>query len=211
MRRDYKLIKREDIPFAENLVFWAPLTEGDLTDHISNITPITQGSATWDANKEMYLLDSTQNNRWKAALQYTKSGGFDINCTDGHTMCATMELVSSTWNYNAFFSCSSVYVRNNNWSSTKQCFAYVNEVVSGVTADGTEHLVCFTAKVGEWKFYVDGSLVSTGTGYTAAQQVNPPTQVDVCASNTNSNRIVEWVKDVRVYNRILTASEVAQL
>lgn len=199
-------------PFAENLVFWASLTEGDLTDHVSSLVPNGQGTATWDAQKSMYLLDSTQNNQWKAALRYTKNGGFPINSIDGHSIYLRIQLISNTTDYEVFAACTSIYIRNNGWSSLKECFGYINQVVSGVQVDGQTHSVCFTAKAGEWKCYTDGLLVYTGQGYTAAQQENPPTQLDVCATNTGSNRRIKlYARDVRLYNRILTASEVAQL
>lgn len=198
-------------PYSENLVFWAPLTEGDLTDHISGLVPNVQGSATWDANKGMYLLDSTQNNQRKAALRYTKSGGFDINCQTGWTLFGIFEKVSSTWNYNAIMACTSIYLRNVGWSTNKECFIYVNELLTGVLSGIHKICIATTNGVGAVNVYVDGVLVYTGDGYSASQMSNPPTQVDICASNSNSNRICEYAKDVRVYNRKLTASEVAQL
>lgn len=214
MRREHAFQSNGETlpPFAENLVFWAPLTQGDITDHISGIIPTIQGSATWDSSKGMYLLDSTQNSQWKAALQYTKPGGFNINCNDGWSMYAEVAILSSTWNYNALFACTSVYLRNNGWSANKQCFSYSNPlVVDEPNQNGMLHKLVFTAKAGDVKYYKDSQLVSQAAGYTAAQQTNPPTQVDVCASNTNSNRIRMYARDVRLYNRNLTASEVAQL
>lgn len=209
-RRHYNKLQQEPLPpFAENLVFWAPLTEGDLTDHINEIVPNIQGSATWDGVKGMYILDSTLNSQWKAALQYTKEGGYNINALDGWTLFGYFEIVYSSWDYNVIMASTSSYIRNNGWSTKKECFAYMNEHNVGVLSG--KHKLCMTAKVNLWIFYVDGVQVGTSAGYTYEQQINPPTKIDICSSNTGRHKIQEYANDVRVYNRALTASEVAQL
>lgn len=59
-RRHYKKLEQQPLPpFYENLVFWAPLTEGDLTDHISGASLVANQNAsiTWDSAEGAYKFD----------------------------------------------------------------------------------------------------------------------------------------------------------
>lgn len=200
-------------PFSENLILWAPLTEGDLTDHIGGLAPTFASTPVWDNNRKMYLLDSTQNSAWKAGLQFTNPSGFNINCQDGWTMWAMIETVYTSWNYNALMACTSCYLRNNNWGTNKQCFSYTAEVYTGTLPSGV-HKVCFASTntdIEPSNSYVDGIEVGYAGGYSAAQMVNPPTQCDVCETNSGNRRIRLYARDIRLYNRRLTPQEIATL
>ena len=76
MRREHKNIE-EVVPFRESLVFYAPLTQGDLSDHVSGVKPTTDSgcSYVWDDAKQMYLFEtSTNTSSWECCLKYRGMG-----------------------------------------------------------------------------------------------------------------------------------------
>lgn len=90
------------VPFAEDLIFWAPLTEGDLTDHISGVTGEIQNgtTVTWDSSKGMYLIDTTRvsSTTWSGGLWFPNS----INLTKDTPFTIYIEAETSYSNGNGW-------------------------------------------------------------------------------------------------------------
>ena len=103
MRREHKDNSggSQPIPFEEDLIFYAPLTQGDLTDHVSGTTGqlLTDTTMTWDANKGMYLFH-TSNPGYGDSISSSNGGLYFSNVTEhtktNITVAFTAEQYSAT-------------------------------------------------------------------------------------------------------------------
>ena len=210
----------QSIPFAENLVFYAPLTEGDLTDHISGKLPSTDSgcSVTWNSTYNMYQLYCSSGNymaalRWVGLSLY--EAGHNIS-TDGLTVTARMKFVSQSGNnYSAFYACDSLKDTfgqyNNNRAYLYVCNARfgtsgvgsdINRITTTLTRGGSQNL----------KFYKNSTLAKSMSWATSdISATRAPDTLSLCEMHTNNTNMTILISDVRVYNRVLSASEVAQL
>lgn len=207
MRPCYNKLENEPLPpFAENLVFWAPLTEGDLADHISGVSPTTDAgcSVTWDADKGMYLMKS--NGRYRSSLVYR---GMNMMMQDRHevTIVADALIVRSNHSYNAIATTPEL-----SRSASYNC-AYIHEARNGsmnnvcrvaVSCPNTPEDVYYYPK-----FYNNGTYI-TEASWRASIQLSF-NEVNVCETNNDLYYLDAYIKNVRIYNRALTAEEVAQL
>ena len=79
MRREHLSSTRvlPDIPFAEDCIFYAPLTQGDLTDHISSntLTVLSPATCTWDSSKNMYYFNAYNMGGWNTKFRWS---GLDL-------------------------------------------------------------------------------------------------------------------------------------
>lgn len=203
-----------DIPFAENLVFYAPLTYGDLTDHISGTSPTTdtQCSCTWDSSKEMYLLSANGANNFRCALNYTNlSLQITEKSTQQFTVTGIFEWVSKNGNnFEAFYSVS------NQKQSSNTCLRWtcgdVTKYDGGKHFTGIKRLTAIvdnSSGQGTYIRYEDNELVTNFGSWSNIK--NPPNSVGICQLLINQYAFSCYAKDVRVYNRALSAAEVAQL
>ena len=158
MRREHVLDNISNIPFAEDLVFYAPLTEGDLTDHVNNLQGKvkTTASITWDSSVGMYLIDSPQKNYLNGGIYWELPQPMMNPTPFEADLCMVVKTVDN--NPSIFFYRDGVLKKAEHWTST-----------------------------------VGWNQVIVGTG-----------------SNGSTNTKM-YVKDVRIYNRVLSVSEVAQL
>lgn len=219
MRRAYKKLENEPLPpFAENLVFWAPLTEGDLTDHISGVSPTTDAgcSVTWDANKGMYKLRcySSSNYSYVAALHYVVGEIIDLNTLnrDGFTITLFMQEISYSGNhYSAYASANGLKeVFGSGSVANDNAYMYVcGARFSGTTVkqDNRITVVCNNQVI---RYYYNGVL-SLESGWSFINDKSGIYSISVCQKHSNNTEMTIFAKDVRIYNRALTASEVAQL
>lgn len=200
-----------DVPFAENLVFYAPLTEGDLTDHISGTLATTDSNCTyqWDDLIGMYKLKarSSQNGtNYPSALKWSIPS---MNLTQGQALTLVIDVKEIHVNGNYYAPMISVP------SMSQQGGAYIctaryvnNQLIS------TLHRYCvscsaFNGSNFTLKWYKDGVLKQSGTWLHNYSYNN--NTVSVCQLHINNSEYQIYAKNVRVYNRELTASEVAQL
>lgn len=215
-RREYKSMEQgggnlPDVPFAENLVFYAPLTEGDLTDHISGTVP-TQSQDSyceWDETIGMYKLRAYSSNNgadFPSALKWSIPS---MNLTQGQALTLVIDV-------------QEIYVYGNYYapmisvpSMSSQGGAYIcNTRYINKQLLSTLHRYCvscsaFNGSNFTLKFYQDGVLKQSGT-WAQNYSYNKNT-VSVCQLHTNNREYQIYAKNVRVYNRELSASEVAQL
>lgn len=214
MRREYKWKEQQPQPlppFYENLVFWAPLTEGDLTDHISGVSPTTDTGCgyEWDADKGMYKLTSSGNSSSRyGALKYS---GLNMRLADGQdiTFVLDFEEVSGNGNgYNVIFGVPATtvqipdiaYITHYRYTSQTN---YNNVMGYGRYACVYSGTTC--------KFYKDGILKNTVSSAKWSMIKFSANTASICQLNTNNTEYTMYGKNARIYNRALSASEVAQL
>lgn len=221
-------------PFAEDLVFWAPLTEGDLTDHISGETGTTSPGASvqWDDSKGMYLMsvsttDSYGRGHDCVALKF--SGNALLSNLAGHYRDCSVFLkvievsftgvntTSFASNKTRYFSCSSM---KDVWETSPRANIYVDgsAIHYGQIIDpGSLVKICYTASSsGNGKVYVNSYVRDTGVSDSLANPLSlgimdKNGHATSTSSPYNTIYCSAYIKDVRFYKRCLSASEVAQL
>ncbi len=187
-------------PYSENLVFWAPLTEGDLTDHVSGASmSVNSGTVTWDTSGGYKCVGPLRNNTYIAAWNEL-SLGFDITNLQFTT---TYEIFYFSSPYTipvclggrTFAQNIDLQLTNYKW----QRIANVLEPYDGVNLHYSHQ-------------YVDGidkNRISRGTSPITGN-VNTNVRVELNTTPNYGSRTY-IIRDIRIYNRALTASEVAQL
>ena len=211
-----------DVPFAENLVFYAPLTEGDLTDHISGKSPSTDSgcTVTWNSTYNMYQLYCS-GGAYRAALRWVGLTLYDAGhniSTDGLTVTAKIKFISQSGNnYSALYSCDSLkdtfgqYTRNKAYlyncnyrygSSGTGLGSNVNQLTTTLVRSGSPNI----------KWYKNSTLANSTNWDTAnISTTRAPDTLSLCEMHTNNTNMTILISDVRVYDRALSDSEVAQL
>lgn len=209
---------KNELLFSENLVFYAPLRFGDLTNHYNGASPTIDEdcSCTWDNNKGMYLLSVTNgsNNTYKCALNYScpeMSSLFSSGAYQQITVTGLFEWVSHIGDNNeAFFSVSNKKQSSNTnltWTcggTTKYGLSQHPVGIHRLTAvldDSTYEQICIR--------YEDNEVVYSMSPWPF--QKNAPDSVGICQLLNNQTAFSCYAKDVRVYNRALSAAEIAQL
>lgn len=212
MRRE--TFEKGGIPFEENLVFFTPLTENDLTDHINNVTPIASLGATWDSNKSAYMFRTNTGGQYCLRYYITNINNYQ----DGYTVSAD------------------VYVQSYNGTCDVVTFGYpiqIRESVSQSVAIVETHRFTGFATMG-WhrivqtstrdngssyvRLYIDGSLVKE---FTASSSSYPNLPISFWTGNVidyitigcgyYNYHYTAFFKNIMIFNRILNDSEVTQL
>lgn len=210
-RREYKSMEQgggnlPDVPFAENLVFYAPLTEGDLTEHISGqaMTITGDGGIDYDSAEGAYLITlptfDTESPSKAVLIADNLSLGLSNQLT---TVYSYRELGSANFRP-AYFSAGNIL---------SDTYPYALPFVFG-GARGSAN---------QWKTFIqvwDTSqfMTSYKNGSIYNEQTISTTITDSCNSGISIGRRAAsfhqgsyYLRDLRIYNRALTASEVAQL
>ena len=189
------------IPFAEDLIFYAPLTEGDLTDHISGVTGTNNGgNITWNSTKQMYFIQSaaTGGASFPGGLKFV--GTENIN--GPFTMYAQVETTYAGYNGSAY----GCYVTVLNSSKYVYLATYeVNGLNNDLTVGKVAYSFDFNTNPNS-KLYLNGTLTySKNSGATNSAIFN---EVHVGGLGNNNYSLDFYVKDVRIYKRALSASEI---
>mgnify|MGYP003408262231 FL=1 len=219
-RREYKSMEQgggnlPDVPFAENLVFYAPLTEGDLTDHITgNTLNYTQGLQ-WDSAMGMYKFDKVD----KAYEMY-----YDVNLVDivgDYTLvCEYKPSSISRYNYPVVLILGS-YAESDEWrpgiasnsSDTSGERAEQRLRISTYSIETKTALVYMINGQGDVEFLCDyGNQTNTiciPDNWNSSNKCR--TRLSVCPKRDHNDTMAVWIKDIRIYNRFFTPEEIAQL
>lgn len=210
-RRNYKKSEQEPLPpFYENLVFWAPLTEGDLADHISGVSPTTDAgcSVTWDSDKGMYKLYAYD--RIKSSLKYDCLHNV---IPDNHDISIVIDVeeVSISNIYNFIFGLppyeyganpynyNMAYLRHDRYNNS-----ITNRLVGRLCVVYDDLIL---------KFYKDSVLINTLDWSHQSSTVKTDignVRINQIPNNSGYSGTI-YVKNARIYNRAFTAQEVAQL
>lgn len=205
MRREYGMIGggEDTPPFAENLVFWAPLKHGDLKDHISGVDPISDSgcSITWDAAKQMYKFYAYGAEKSAANYNGVRLG---LSNNSPLTMFIILEEVALIGNnYEGMIGTpryvagsASLYMRHYAFSQSSQPIRELNRYV--LVYNGST-----------FKSYKNGALVATNNISDTIRLTN--NIVQICLLPRNNTSYTFYAYDARIYNRVLTDQEIAQL
>lgn len=211
------------VKFQENMVFYAPLNKGDLTDWISGETGATSqdASVVWDDNVGMYLLsfNSTLLGHDCTALRFTSPqlqanlSGIESRCT----VFMILKEVSVVGGYRScrYFSCDTM---KDVWERSPRSNICIDPRWMGQSAiDFNLKTIALVVENGRQRCYVNGHYV---TDDQWADSLATPVSLGICdknghqtdtSSSYNVSQCSLYVKDVRVYNRTLSASEIAEL
>lgn len=214
-----RLLDINGIPFAEDLIFYAPLTQGDTTDHISgqDIHIRHAGALTWDNAEGAYKFSGSYAEFYSQFYWSNLSLGLNVSSanTVEYTMYSKIKIVSAVdITYSRFFPSvgrtdgSGRYVG----SPLFQCTSFY--FTSYTSSHWYEFVGSIANNVGN--NYVDKILARTTTsGYGVsglpASDMNKYVSIFPIYNINGAHSGVAYVRDVRFYNRALTAAEIAQL
>ena len=196
-----------DVPFAENLVFYAPLTEGDLTDHISGTigTKMSNCEMYYDGVKEAYKLISEPNRNKYYVSPLCWTGLSTMLNTRPLTLSIDVAGVDQGNGYCAMLITPSWSIIQKNY-----CHFYLGEVrFGGLDTSFNRYVAVFDTNnyVG---FYKNGVLINQQSNWGLNPVYTGEGSVAICMAN-DCNIYSIYAKNARIYNRVFTAQEVAQL
>lgn len=212
-RRNYKKLEQQPLPpFYENLVFWAPLTEGDLTDHISGVSPTTDTgcSITWDNDKKMYFFVNNQVDFLNTSARYT---GLNMGMNDGSAVSLVIDVEEhyrQNNSINVIFCTPDEVVEIQGYNPARITNSYWHPNAEKILH---RYVLTCAKKVGSSKFsmkwYEDGILKYT-SNWTAPLKLSDNI-VTINQRTGNTGKFEIYAKNARIYNREFTAQEVAKL
>lgn len=218
MKREHKVISEQLPPFSSNLIFWAPLGKDDLTDHISGVTGYAlnapSGNLTWTDNVGAYRFYCTS--RYQNALIFPVTNYKQrFGSSDDITYSVDIRKISSI-----VYHFTAGYAKNgdDNVYDYGYPMFHLNSYQSQVS---TSQFDKFTWVVRysdlSIKLYKNSTLIYNNS--TPSDSIYFPrnyrtnwwdslTLIGVLGGNYTTNA---YFKDMRVYNRAFTASEVVEL
>lgn len=205
-----------DVPFAEDLVFYAPLTEGDLTDHVSGETLIyPSGSVNWDSTEQMYLF----NKGLKSDEIY-----FPVNIYNAgviqqpYTIFADCKAETyAYYNYPPYVVIGG-YSDTTSWRPSLACSNNESSTTRGLRKKRLE--VFQNVNPYRSRYYIDETGVyNFCTESTSSSIQDPANWTSVMKSRVALNPTRDgndigyrvYLKDIRIYNRAFTTSEITLL
>lgn len=196
-----------DVPFAEDLLFYAPLTQGDLTDHISGVSPIQDANTTitWDSSKQMYLLNSKpgRSSYYVSPLRYVGVSVINVHQSP-LTLFAQVVCSKNGNNY-----CAMVITPDWRTAGKGKSIYYMGETRFGGKDTSLRKYCGVWNGSGNVKFYKNGSQTNS-ISWGSSTKWTGSSCVAICMANDCSEYEI-YAKDVRIYGRALSAAEVAQL
>lgn len=220
-RKEHIISKTEPLPpFSENLVFYAPLSsEHGFKDLISGTvgTVASTGYAQWDSTKEMYHLRVQG-----GSSSYAKGLCWDVNIPlnstyNEFTLYCFIDEIDSELNGNGY--AAMFYAGYSNTPFSGPGWGYICNAHS--TNRGNWQTKIHNGKVCATFSNTGGSSSQVGRIYNYLNGVQKRTAnwtcptslsfVEACGLNGNNSKYGCYIKDLRIYNRVLSASEVAQL
>lgn len=219
MRRDSQITEGSaEVPFADNLIFYAPLLENDLADHISGISPtFGSGSCSYDGSKQAYRF-VLQGNDGTRCLIYDLLEPIELKQSESYnlTLFAKIYVVSytQTVDFCSFGENVSVYTDGTTCFSIGETHRF-NTSTNNPTTLNSWHDLCLTLNGTTGTHYVD-SVVSRSAAYSLCYNMQKCVSKGAnrwvsIGSQYNNHSFNAYIKDVRIYNRPLSAQEVAQL
>lgn len=205
-RRHYIIAGGGGIPFEENLIFYAPLTEGDLTDHVSRTigTQMSSCEMYYDDVKEAYKLVSKPNRSKYYVSPLCWTGLSTRLNTPPLTLSIDVAGVNQGNGYCAMLITPSWSIIQKNYNAS-----YLGEVRFGGLDISFNRYAAVFEQNKDVVFYKNG-VVTSHYGWWTLPNYTGDGSVAICMAN-DCNLYSIYAKNARIYNRALTASEVAQL
>ncbi|MCR4964872.1 MAG: LamG domain-containing protein [Bacteroidales bacterium] len=203
MSRRHNILTGEDLPpFSENLVFWAPLTQGDLTDHVSGVTlSVPYGSVTWDAGSQGYKIYGPNSAKKYVGAWMNLSLGFDITNL-GYTLSFELYSWSAVWIIPACLG-GRTFAQNVNIGATNNTWQRITNVLEPYDGVNVHYSHQYLNGVDKFPY-------SRGTSPVAGNS-STNLQVELNTRGDNNLNYTYVMRNITIYNRALSASEVAQL
>lgn len=201
------------IPFEENLIFYAPLTENDLTDHISGETLRTLSTTfVWNSTHEMYEFNKSYTGGAffqdiDLSLPFTSNDFSDVECTCVFDFVLTN---SADRKYANLVGLAKGFYTSS--ASHRFPYIWVQHIGTTISAN-TKYRIAWVLKNSTFSYYVNGQSVLFN--YTNKHDNFDYTEcnnyVSFCTGNWSGNDGGGCFGNIRIYDRALTAQEVAQL
>lgn len=222
MRREHnKISGGNNIPFAENLVFYAPLTQYNLTDLVSgnnaelctDTSNNAQTSIVWDYNYNMYRLFTKGDNyayNYPFALRWNVPNLFDTD--KSYTIAVKMQVLQETSNgYFAYFACSDLKKTFNNRTETDYVYTYAHQA-RNTKPTTLSWVICSLSREADHTacWYLNSLLKATSSPWCASKTIKPDT-IALCQKHYNTTSCEMLAKDLIVYDRLLNQTEIELL
>lgn len=222
MKREEFNYKSSGIPFEKNCAFYAPLSKGDFTDHVSGaVLQYPDGQApTWDVNEGMYLFTklNTPNERFFSVDLQSK---FNLSNTQDYTLFCVCRPTANggTLNFPQFF-CLGSYAND-----TKYRPSVVSHHLESSITRSTVHGRAYMKRgnySSHWVIAGDQAIINEETleGSSGLPYPNNWTSSNKCYSQVTINPKREsrdssdysvYIKEIMIFNRQLTANELVLL
>jgi len=209
--------KREHINLESlpgGCIFYAPLTQNDLTEHVSGANLImSNGIMTWDGQQDSYAfkLNVSSNGVCVAYWNADFSDKINLNVSQEYTIFAKCMADGSSLNF-PFLVGLGNYNQNNSYKP------HIN--VNTSNCINMWKNTAFIRYSNNSLYYIDRNTYE----YNNSSHMSNPANwnnSNLCAkrvcllfrrfSEDTSNTITSYIKDVMIFNRALTAAEVAEL
>lgn len=214
------------VPFAEDLVFYAPLTQGDLTDHISgNSLVFTEGNVVWDSEVGMYRFNLAEKSQESYFPCNIYAEGLTAKPYTVFADCYPVKVLDDDYGANNYppFVVIGGY-SDTEWSSWRPGVASSNSESNTTRWSRRKRVVMINAASPYQCGYVIDSAgnVTTIFAETSTSSITNPASwpaimkqrvaIRPCRDpNDNSFKRDAYIKDVRIYKRAFTPAELATL
>lgn len=227
MKRGDIIMANEQVPFASDLIFYAPLTQGDLTDHISGAvgTPYSENGTIYSDN----LTWDTIENAYKFHTNKMYQHGARFSVPNFAELISTIHSDDTIWccdvkcsNQNCCYALDIGYAKSGDTGNRDYGYtpAHLVRVGSFVFDNDWHHVVFgFNYSAHEIWAYVDKILRENTTSYAISSKVFKPNWTNNMKKyislgvnqDSYQGEITMWIKDMRLYNRDFTTAELASL
>lgn len=220
MKREHKDIV-EVVPFRESLVFYAPLTEGDLTDHVSGQSLVyPSGRVVFDSERGMYLFSK---------MPKTNEIYFPVNLyAAGIQQCRYTIFVdcqAQTYGYYNYppYVVIGGYSDTTSWRPSVACIRDESNTTRGLRKKRAFVATKSATMAPEYSaYYIDDAGVHYVFGennLSLGSVIDPQNWTPIMKQrvslnpkrDSNDTNYKVYLKDIRIYNRALSENELAQL
>lgn len=211
MKREHNI---EELPFYENLVFYAPLSKDDISDWISGneFALSGNGTAAWDDNYSAYRITTPAT---KSRFVMSIDVDLDILLTNNseYTIFAKIHPVGTLPSVNE------PYIGLGDWNSTsfkphinssdnfvQNITDFNNSAYEGLDNNGNGRICRYYVKnYNEYTAYTHASCPAQWNSTNRCKNM-------ICVGiNRNGSSMTFLVKDIMVFNRMLTQEEINKL
>lgn len=210
MRRSYG-INEDYINYLKSLgcIYYLPLLENDLKDYIGGNSVLLHGygSMVFDSNVGMYLITMPSTNQ-QTVFSLLTSATSSTFANNEYTTCIFVKrYTNSGWSNNFFMGNIGKY-------HACCCVGLGSSNITGSMSQwrNPEHYTAFSCRVGERKFYENGSLVEHDTASASTLASTWSSYNVLCSTNYNqAYNSKYYVRDMMMFNRILTPEEIKKV
>lgn len=210
MRRSYQRNESGGEVIPDGCIFYAPLAYGDLQDHVSGVVgTIGNGQFAWNDSMQAYMIKTTTGGQ--KCLKFNIPNRFNLSPSYNYTYFAEIYVESFTGTCD-FLSLGSGTSDRNNAVSLAETHRW-----DGFTT-GRWHKMALTKNGASLRFYADGSInksstTSTYAALNASSWVNwgDCKSIFVIGGGFNSYKYVAYIKNVMMFNKVLTLEEINAL